>query len=236
SPRNGARSAPAGRTGRARSRGRPRRARFHSGGGAPPACPARTRAPPARTDSRARGSGRPAGRSAGTLPGGSRNRSRPDLEAPRLTRADVERPRQARLEQRELEYFVDRLHRLDLEQLLHLVGDLHDVALIARRHEHRLHAGARRRRQLLLQPPDREHPATSLCTLGWPAYFSRFFTEILTGPPRPSTTSSAALRSTPWISRSSWRTPASRVYSPISRSSAASATPARSAVSPVSLS
>src|SRR2546426_6044197 len=36
---------------------------------------------------------------------------------------------------RSLEHFVDRLHRLDLEQLLHLVGDLHDVALIARRHE-----------------------------------------------------------------------------------------------------
>src|SRR6058998_476522 len=79
-------------------------------------------------------------------------------------------------------------------------------------------------------------PATSLCTLGMLAYFSRFLAVIFTVSARPSTTSSAALRSTPWISRSSWRTPASRVYSPISRSSAASATPARSAVSPVSLS
>src|SRR2546430_2546240 len=52
---------------------------------------------------------------------------------------------------------------------------------------------------------------------------------------RPSTTSNAALRSTPWISRSSCRTPASRVYSAISRSSAASARLARSGVSPVSL-
>src|SRR6266704_269552 len=79
-------------------------------------------------------------------------------------------------------------------------------------------------------------PATSLWTLGWPAYFSRFFVEILADLARPSTTSSAALRSTPWISRSSWRTPASRVYSAMSRSSAPSATPARSALSPVSFS
>src|SRR2546429_1715967 len=78
-------------------------------------------------------------------------------------------------------------------------------------------------------------PATSLCTLGWPAYFSRFFAVTFTVVARPSTTSSAALRSTPWISRSSWRTPASRVYSAISRSSAASARLARSGVSPVSL-
>src|SRR2546425_899342 len=79
-------------------------------------------------------------------------------------------------------------------------------------------------------------PATSLWTLGWPAYFSRFLAEILTDRARPSTTSSAALRSTPWISRSSWRTPASRVNSPMSRSSAPSATLARSAWRPVSLS
>ena len=52
----------------------------------------------------------------------------------------------------------------------------------------------------------------------------------------PSTTSSAALRSTPWISRSSWRTPASRVYSPMSRSSAASVTFGLAAARPVSLS
>src|SRR5436190_7150907 len=79
-------------------------------------------------------------------------------------------------------------------------------------------------------------PATSLCTLGWLAYFSRFLAEIFTVSARPSTTSSAALRSTPWISRSSWRTPASRVYSAISRSSAPSAMLARSVWSPVSLS
>src|SRR5881397_1312766 len=79
-------------------------------------------------------------------------------------------------------------------------------------------------------------PATSLCTLGWPANFSRFFAVTFTVVARPSTTSSAALRSTPWISRSSWRTPASRVYSAMSRSSAPSATLARSAASPVSLS
>src|SRR6266550_1384845 len=78
-------------------------------------------------------------------------------------------------------------------------------------------------------------PATSLCTLGWPAYFSRFLIGIRTAPARPSTTSNAALRSTPWISRSSCRTPASRVYSAIRRSSAASARLARSGVSPVSL-
>src|SRR3989440_3309048 len=85
-------------------------------------------------------------------------------------------------------------------------------------------------------PTSASRPATSLWTLGWPANFSRFFTVILTLAARPSTTSSAALRSTPWISRSSWRTPASRVYSAISRSSAPSAMLARSVWSPVSLS
>src|SRR5437667_408342 len=79
-------------------------------------------------------------------------------------------------------------------------------------------------------------PATSLWTLGRPANFSRFFAVILTVAARPSTTSSAALRSTPWISRSSWRTPASRVNSAMSRSSALSATAAFSPASPVSLS
>ena len=77
-------------------------------------------------------------------------------------------------------------------------------------------------------------PATSLCTLGMLAYFSRFLAVIFTVSARPSTTSSAALRSTPWISRSSWRTPASRVYSPISRSRAPSATVARWGTRPVS--
>src|SRR6266576_4281331 len=76
-------------------------------------------------------------------------------------------------------------------------------------------------------------PATSLCTLGCPAYFSRFLAEILTQVDFPSTTSSAALRRTPWISRSICRTPASRVYSPINRSEAPSATWSRS-VSPPS--
>src|SRR5437762_13644666 len=44
-------------------------------------------------------------------------------------------------------------------------------------------------------------PATSLWTLGWPANFSRFFAVILMFAARPSTTSRAALRRTPWISR-----------------------------------
>src|SRR5213080_1363278 len=52
-------------------------------------------------------------------------------------------------------------------------------------------------------PTSGVRPATSLCTLGWPAYFSMFLAVILTTVARPSTTSSAALRSTPWISRSS---------------------------------
>src|SRR5438034_115827 len=60
-------------------------------------------------------------------------------------------------------------------------------------------------------PTSASRPATSLWTLGWPANFSRFFAVILMVAARPSTTSRAALRSTPWISRSSWRTPASRV-------------------------
>src|SRR2546426_538272 len=85
-------------------------------------------------------------------------------------------------------------------------------------------------------PTSGARPATSLCTLGWPAYFSRFFTVTRTVSALRSTTSRAALRSAPWISRSSWRTPASRVYSAISRSSAASAMLARSAWRPVSLS
>src|SRR3989441_503023 len=72
-------------------------------------------------------------------------------------------------------------------------------------------------------PTSGARPATSLCTLGWPAYFSRFFTVTRTVSALRSTTSRAALRSAPWISRSSWRTPASRVYSAIRRSSAASA-------------
>src|SRR6267378_4453126 len=72
-------------------------------------------------------------------------------------------------------------------------------------------------------PTSGARPATSLWTRGWPAYFSRFLAEIFTPVDFPSTTSSAALRSTPWISRSSCRTPASRVYSPIKRSRAPSA-------------
>ena len=85
-------------------------------------------------------------------------------------------------------------------------------------------------------PTSGARPATSLCTLGWPAYFSRFFAVTRTVSALRSTTSRAALRSAPWISRSSWRTPASRVYSAIKRSSAASAMLARSAWRPVSFS
>src|SRR5947209_3216577 len=85
-------------------------------------------------------------------------------------------------------------------------------------------------------PTSGARPATSLCTLGWPAYFSRFFAVTRTVSALRSTTSRAALRNAPWISRSSWRTPASRVYSAISRSSAASAMLARSACRPVSFS
>src|SRR3989441_3595522 len=59
---------------------------------------------------------------------------------------------------RSLEHFIDRFPRPDLEQLFHLVRHLDDVALVARRHEHGLHARARRRGQLLLEPADREHP------------------------------------------------------------------------------
>src|SRR5437870_4562021 len=85
-------------------------------------------------------------------------------------------------------------------------------------------------------PTSGARPATSLCTLGWPAYFSRFFAVTRTVSALRSTTSRAALRNAPWISRSSWRTPASRVYSAIKRSSAASAMLARSAWRPVSFS
>src|SRR5438094_1870133 len=85
-------------------------------------------------------------------------------------------------------------------------------------------------------PTSGARPATSLCTLGWPAYFSRFFTVTRTVSALRSTTSRAALRSAPWISRSNWRTPASRVYSAIRRSSAASAMLARPAWRPVSFS
>src|SRR2546426_119410 len=85
-------------------------------------------------------------------------------------------------------------------------------------------------------PTSGARPATSPSTLGCPAYFSRFLAETFTFSAFRSTTSSAALRRTPWISRSSWRTPASRVYSATSRSSAPSATLARSGASPVSLS
>src|SRR6267378_5943298 len=46
-------------------------------------------------------------------------------------------------------------------------------------------------------PTSGARPATSLCTRGWPAYFSRFFAEIFTPVVFPSTTSSAALRRTP---------------------------------------
>src|SRR5437660_2951653 len=51
-------------------------------------------------------------------------------------------------------------------------------------------------------PTSGVRPATSLCTLGWPANFSRFFAVIFTVAAPPSTTSRAALRRTPCISRS----------------------------------
>src|SRR5438552_13373048 len=45
-------------------------------------------------------------------------------------------------------------------------------------------------------------PATSLCTVGWPANFSRFLAAILTLAARPSRTSMAGVRSAPWVSPS----------------------------------
>src|SRR5882672_1556225 len=61
--------------------------------------------------------------------------------------------------------------------------DEHDVTAHRRPRQSGRHADLRR--------------PTSLCTLGCPAYFSRFFDDTLTIVDFPSTTSRAAFRSTP---------------------------------------
>src|SRR5262245_36621616 len=63
------------------------------------------------------------------------------------------------LHERACQHLVHARHRNDVEALLDAVADLHEVLRVLLGDQHRLHAAARRRQQLLLQAADRQHAA-----------------------------------------------------------------------------